>query len=458
MIKKQLSILLCSILLVAFPLATAASTLDEVKSYVKDYYVGDIKGDLSKSSSINEALELLDPYSTYFTKKEFDQFLNSVDMTTVGIGIVIEQQDTGIVITQIIDGGSAQTAGLKVGDTITAINGTTAVGLNSTKAVNLITGQENTPVTLTLVTVNGASVTKTLTRKKFAIPNVSQSLLYGNIGYIALSSFSNDAAKLVANAVTTLKSKGATKFILDLQNNGGGYVTSAEQLIGMFPNATNAYSLKETSGTTLAKALPQAVKFPSNTKVLVNKQSASSSEMTAAALLDQKAATLYGQQTYGKGSMQSFFELSDGSYLKLTVGHFLGPANTIINTVGLKPNVVTTGNPLAQAHFDTITENYTNYSEKKNLLNVPTTKFFTINFNNDLAGATIQNNAVELVQLGGDKVDISIKQVNKQLIITPVKPLVAGQQYALLIHPGIKSADNMLLKNGYYLYITVASN
>ena len=109
----------------------------------------------------------------------------------------------------------------------------------------------------------------------------------------------------------------------------------------MFPGATNAYKLKEASKTTTVRAISQSVKFPTHTKVLINRYSASASEMLAGSLLDQQAAVLYGETTYGKGSMQTFFELNDGGYLKLTVGHFTGPANTAINNVGVEPNIST---------------------------------------------------------------------------------------------------------------------
>ncbi|MEK4228405.1 S41 family peptidase [Solibacillus sp. FSL H8-0538] len=455
MIKRQLSLFLTCLVLLTFPLATFASPLDEVKEYVRDNYVGDMNGNLNKANSIESVIELLDPYSTYFTADEFEEFLNSVDLTSVGIGVVIEKHDNGILILQVIEGASAQLAGIEAGDVITAVNNTSTVTMSVQEASSLILGKENTSVKLTLLKQNGSSETKTIERKAFSLPNVTSSLLYGNVGYISLSSFSNDAASLVAKAVKSLKRKGATSFILDLQNNGGGYVTAAEQLIGMFPNAVNAYKLKLATGTSVAKAIPQAVKFPANTKLLVNRFSASSSEMTAAALLDQQSAVLYGEQTYGKGSMQSFFELSDGSYLKLTIGHFMGPANTVINNVGVKPTITTTSNPLYQAHLDAITEQLRTYRQKTSLLNVPTTKSFAISFNGSLT-QLVASGAVELVELGGDTVATKFTQQDRQLIITPTKPLNAGSEYALIIHPTIKDASGKKIKRGYYLHITVA--
>src|SRR5690606_3615943 len=135
-------------------------------------------------------------------------------------------------------------------------------------------------------------------RKPFSVENVSTKLLYGNVGYIQLNSYSSNGVSEVKEAYQSLASKGATSFILDLQNNGGGYVSTAEDIIGLFPGATNAYKLRVSEGVYTAPSTYQALKFPENTRVLVNRFSASASEMTAAALLDQNAGILYGEQTY----------------------------------------------------------------------------------------------------------------------------------------------------------------
>lgn len=455
MIKKQLSAFLCFVLLFALPITSLASPLDEVKDYVESYYVGEIDGDIQKATSIDEVINALDPYSTYFTEEEFHKFLNAVDMTTVGIGVAIQKADNGILITEVFDGGGAKSAGIVAGDVITAVDGKSTVSLSTEEASSRITGEENTSVQITVLKESGQSETKTIVRKAFSLPNVTEKLLYGRIGYISLSSFSNDTVRLISDAVVSLEKQGATQFILDLQDNGGGYVTASEQLIGMFPNAKNAYKLKEASGTITAPALEQFIQFPAeHTKVLINKNSASSSEMTAAALLDQQAAILYGQKSYGKGSMQSFLELSDGSYLKLTTGVFKGPNNTSINNVGIQPQVATTDNPLYKAHYDTILEQFPMYKEKASLTNVATSKEFTINFTHAVS-PKVSTDKVHLVALGGDDVAISVDTRDNKLFVTPKEALVPGQPYALILHPGIENANAKTTKKGYILYVTV---
>lgn len=453
MLKKHLSAMLFFIMCLAVPLTVLGAPLDEAKQIVKENYVGNVNGDINRATSIEQLAEMLDPYSDYFTPEEFDEFFNGVELTTVGIGVVIEKVESGIQISELIDGGSAKNAGLKVGDIITEIDGKPVAGLTIDQASSRIKGAANTTVSLTVSREDGTILTKKLTRKAFSLPNVETKLLYGNTGYISLNSFSNDTASLVSKAIRDLKNKGAKSFIFDLQNNGGGYVTAAEQLIGMFPNATYAYKLKEASGTSIVRSMKQSTTFPENTKMLVNRYSASSSEMTAAALADQKAVTLYGETTYGKGSMQAFYELEDGSFLKLTVGHFYGPKGTKINEVGVKPHIKTTGEPLFKAHYDTIASNLKNYKELAALKNVPLNKTFTIKFSAKLA-KELASSSVELVELGADTVKTTHKLSGQQLVVTPSKELTAGKEYALIVHPKVKNEKGKNLKAGVYLHVT----
>ena len=450
---KKISLVLSLLVIFLLPVTTSAAPLSEIKAYVEDNYVGHINGDLQQATTVEQVIDMLDPYSTYYTAEQFEQFMNSVNMTSVGIGIVIEQHEKGILTQDVIENGSAFEAGVEVGDIITHINGRSTAGLSTSDASSRILGEENTTVTLTFLKANGQSVTKTITRKPFSLPNVTSKLMYGHVGYISLASFSSDAASLIKKAIRDLTAKGATSFILDLQNNGGGYVSAAEEVIGLFPHAKIAYTEKNTSGEKTVYAKRQSVQFPTNTRVLINRYSASASEMTAAALVDQKAAILYGERTYGKGTMQSFYELSDGSYLKLTMAKFAGPIETAINEVGVKPHIETTGNALHEAHAEAIIEQYPQYRELPSLQNVPMTKTFTVNFNGTVG--TVPNGAIELVQLGKNKIDIAIEKQGATLFVTPAQPLVSGEQYMLMIHPTIKGPANNVLRKGAYLYITV---
>lgn len=453
--KKIVPILFSLVLFLMLPLSTfAASTLDEIKAIVKSDYVGEIDGDLQNAKTINEVIEMLDPYSAYYTAEEYNGFLNNVDMKSVGIGVVIEKHDKGILITDVIENGSAHQNGIVAGDIITKVNGISISNKTLEETQSLILGEENTRIILEILKKDGSVKEELLTRKTFSVPNATSKLLYGKVGYIYLSSFSQDAAKLVADEYKKLKNQGATSFILDLQFNGGGFVSSAEELIGMFPGAEDAFKEKTSNNTSTIRAAYQSEKFPENTRLLVNRFSASASEMTAAALLDQDAAIVYGEKTYGKGTMQGFYRLADDSYLKLTVAEFFGPKGTKIRNVGLTPDIVTTVNPIFQSHYEAIAANLANYKELKSLENVPTTKTFKVTFNKALA-TNVDSNAVELVELAGDKVDATVAVNDTQLTVTPKEKLINDGQYMLIIHPTVKDVNDQALKQGRYLKITV---
>lgn len=460
-LKKALCSLLFIMTLFAISVEQSSAAMDEqlikeIKEIITENYVGTIDGNLNTAKTIPEIMDMLDPYSTYFTKDEYYEYTNSINLSTTGIGVVIEEHEDGIHILQVIDGSGAYSAGVVAGDIIIAVNGQSIIGSSVQEVSALLTGKENTQVQVTLLHEDASTSIKTILRKQFTLPNVESELLFGDIGYISMSSFSQDGAKLVKNALIQLKQRGAFSFILDLQNNGGGYVTAAEELSGLFPKAKIAYLLEEAHASYEVKAVQQSIKFPANTRVLVNRYSASASEMVAASLKDQKAAILYGETTYGKGAMQGFYELQDGSYLKLTVGKFTGPNGKTIHEKGVTPSIQTTSSPVYKAHYDALKTQYTQYKEQKSIKNVPTTKTFTMKFTQKLA-TSIPNGSVQLVALGGNEIasTVTVKK-DHSLIITPSKPLVKGQEYILLVHPTLGTQEGTPLKQGSYTHIAVA--
>jgi len=211
------------------------SLIREMKEIIKNTYVGTINGNLEKATSIPEIIDMLDPYSTYFTKQEFEDYMNSINLSTIGIGVVIEEHEDGIHILQVIEGSGAFDAGVLAGDIIIAVNGESIIGRSTQETSSLLIGNEGSQVKVTLKHSNETTTTKTITRKKFTLPNVQSEILFGHVGYISLASFSEDGAQLVKKALVDLKKRGAKSLILDLKNNGGGNVTTAEELTGLFP-------------------------------------------------------------------------------------------------------------------------------------------------------------------------------------------------------------------------------
>lgn len=306
---------------------------------------------------------------------------------------------------------------------------------------------------------NVAATTPTKSPAKPEHP-ITSSMLYGNIGYIKIATFSADLGKQVEAHWTKLKKNGATGLIVDLRYNGGGYVDSAEQLLGFYQGVTNAYYLSTREGNKMIKPIPTKTKFPKQSYVLVNRYSASASEIVAASLIDQQAATIVGETTKGKGSVQSFFEFNDGSALKLTIGHFKGPGGTLVHKKGIQPTIKTESNKeLLDLHQRLLNGTFSNKHYKKidNLANVPTTKKMTIQFTQPMNFNNVQtSNNIELVKVGGVAVPININQkANNTIEIVPNKKLQPGASYELIIHPGLKNTNGRTVKQGTYVPITV---
>lgn len=291
-------------------------------------------------------------------------------------------------------------------------------------------------------------------------PGVTSSLLYGNIGYIRVKTFSGTMDKDIITHYLKLKKQGADKLILDLRYNGGGYVESAEQLLGHFEGVKTAYKMKTREGNTTIKPVPSKVKFPEKTYVLVNRYSASASEIVAASLQDQNAAIVVGEKTKGKGTIQSFFEFEDGSALKLTIGEFTGPNQKTIHHKGIMPTIKADHDKeLATIHDRLVKENLAEqqYKPLENVHAVPVNKTFQIHFTQDMNFTDANTSSkVELVKVGGVAVPIIVKRSGTdKLDITPNKNMQKGGSYYLVIHPGFENTVGRTTKNGTFTFFTV---
>lgn len=294
-------------------------------------------------------------------------------------------------------------------------------------------------------------------------PAVTSSMLYGNVGYIKIPTFSSDLGQKVEKHWLKLKKAGATELIVDLRYNGGGYVESAEQLLGFYEGVTDAYHLVTRDGKTTVKPVQTTTKFPKQSYLLVNRYSASSSELVAAALHDTNAATIIGETTKGKGSVQSFFELDDGSALKLTIGNFTGPKGTIVHKKGITPRIQTEpGAELMTMHQRILNAalNKKHYRKTADLKNVLTDKVFHVKFTQPMNFLDMQtSHKVELVKLGGVAVPIQLKNNTDNILdVIPNKNLQPGGSYMLVIHPGAKNTKGRTIKEGTYTPVSVTSS
>ncbi|MED4454499.1 S41 family peptidase [Metabacillus fastidiosus] len=439
------------------PAVLAAEPIDEVRELIKDYYVEEVPLSVLSKPSIKEITKELDPYSVHMTKEEFDRFMNSINQKLTGIGVVLEEHEKGVRVVQSISGGPADQAGLRAGDIIIDVNGMSLAGKSAQTAASYMTGEAGTSVSVSFLQEGiGLVLTKTIIRKEISLQNVETKWLGGNIGYIRLNSFSEDAAEQLQKGIQTLD--GAKAFIFDLRNNGGGYVSAAQEASGLFPNVEFAFQLRERNQEQeLYEALKQDIQFEAPVHVLVNKNSASASELLSASIQEQNGAILYGQKTFGKGTTQSFFILSDESVLKLTTTKSYSPNGTEINHIGITPNVTTEiGEELVAAHKDHLIKMYSNYKKLPVLSEVPTTKTFTIAMNMDMNWDTVNMHNVKLIHIGGEEKEITIQKIDDRKIkVIPKEPLLSKAEYMLVINPNWKSKSNREMKLGSYVEVSV---
>ncbi|PIC74196.1 S41 family peptidase [Sporosarcina sp. P17b] len=294
----------------------------------------------------------------------------------------------------------------------------------------------------------------------YNLDNVQSHMMYGNVGYLKIKTFSAHLLDDVNNHWSQLKSQGAEKLVLDLRFNGGGYVESAEQLLGFFPKVKEAYQLQTREGTQVGKVIPAKNKFPADTYVLVNRYSASASEIVAVSLKDQSAANVVGETTKGKGSVQSLFELENGGALKLTTGHYTGPKGTPVQHKGVNPNIsMKPGTEQSGMHKRLVTSDLISQGYKfvKGPTGVPQSKVFNVEFTQKMNfGPAKDFNKMELVKFGSVSIQTTKKASNdKTMTIQPAKPMALGAEYMLIVHPGIKGVNGLNVVNGTYTPYTV---
>ena len=281
-----------------------------------------------------------DRYTQFFTPDEFRAFNEALDPKSIGgIGVMIEPDTASscVRVTYVLPGTPAERAGLEVGDVIAAVDGTSTKGLTVEAVSGRLRGK---PGTIVAVTVQrSASKVITITRENVQPPTVVFKMLPDGIGYIWVMEFGRSTPSEFDTAVARLNQLGAKALVLDLRNDGGGYVNSALDISSRFI-ANKALLTVEERGkhpATIDADGDASITLP--VTVLVNQYTASASEITAGALQDDGIGTLVGARTFGKGVMQTLTPLPDGAAIKITTAHYLTPNHRDINLRGIDPDV-----------------------------------------------------------------------------------------------------------------------
>ncbi|MFA6215172.1 MAG: S41 family peptidase [Patescibacteria group bacterium] len=332
----------------------------QIWSYVKNNYV---KADVSESQMFYGALagivaSLKDPYSVFLDPEISKKFEQELSGSFEGIGAEIGLKDNQLTIIAPLPGTPADKAGLKAGDKVLAIDGKDTAGIALDYAVNLIRGEQGTAVTLTVVS-NGDKEPREvkITRGKIEIDSVKFSrkdssgktvaaadksfeLKAGDIADIELLYFNENTLADWNKTVQDVLAANPKGIILDLRNNPGGYLNTAIEVAGEWINGKTVVFERLRNGDKIAHSGNRQPRFEGiPTVVLVNKGSASGSEIVAGALQDYGVATLIGETTFGKGSVQDLKNFPDGSAVKLTIAEWLTPNGKNINEAGIKPNI-----------------------------------------------------------------------------------------------------------------------
>ena len=293
------------------------------------------------AGAISGMLESLDdPYALYFDEQHYEFFNQQNSGAFYGIGITITNREDDLVVVSVIEETPAERAGLLADDVIVTIDGETRPKWDADEAVSRIRGEEGTDVTLGIRRGEATDLIEfTITRAKIDLPNVEVEMLEDGVGYIRLYSFNQLSTRDLAEAIEELTSQGAEGFILDLRDNPGGLLSASVEVSSLFVPDGVIVRVEDRNGTLEEHRATGDVVTDAPLVVLINGNSASASEIVGGALQDYGRAILVGEQSFGKGSVQTIEELSFGGAVKLTTAHYLTPKGQVIDKHGLTPDV-----------------------------------------------------------------------------------------------------------------------
>ena len=289
-----------------------------------------------------------DRYTVFLTPKEFaglNQDLDGGDFGGTGIVIQIDDQTKYILVENVVPNGPADKAGIQQDDIITAIDGKSTKGLSVQEASTKLRGKEGTTVSLTLQR-DGTTLASpiAIVRAKIHQLSVYEKMLAGKIGYVELTVFGRDTGAELTSALTRLQQQGARAVVLDLRDNGGGYLEAAVAVSSKFISSGPIVSVESRASNITTLEADDTAIDPLPLVVLVNGYTASASEITSGAIQDSGVGTIMGTKTFGKGVVQTIYPLPDGSAVKITTARYLTPRNRDINHLGITPDVTVVEN------------------------------------------------------------------------------------------------------------------
>ena len=339
----------------------------EVLDKVKKEYVDEINESDVMDAAINGVLQYLDPYSVYMNPELFESMQTDTKGEFGGLGIEVSMEAGVVKVISPIDDTPASKAGIKAGDYIIKINDVQVQGKTLMEAVKLMRGPVGSSIDLTIRRRGEKKIiNKTIIRKMIQVKSVEAKIIKNNIGYLRLKSFNSNSSKQLVEKIKNFeKSKKLTGYILDLRNNPGGLLTQAINVTDFFLNDGEIVSTK---GRKASENRRFFAKKGDKVKgkpliILINNGSASASEIVAGALKDHKRAILLGENTYGKGSVQSIIPLSDGGGMRLTISKYYLPSGQSISEIGVSPDILVEEES-EDFKINSVSDNQLNYAIK----------------------------------------------------------------------------------------------
>lgn len=318
----------------------AYDKLDELEALIEHYFIGEVdRAEMENAAAAAMVSSLGDKWSYYMTAKDYRAYVEQMQNAYVGIGITITmaEDQSGLEVIKVNVGGPAEEAGMLVGDVIVTIEGQSAAGMSTTDARDLVRGEENTQVTLS-IRRGDEILDMPVTRKQVKTPVVESLMLDSGYGLIVIYNFDERCAEETIAAIKDLLECGAEALIFDVRGNPGGYKRELVELLDYLLPEGPLFRSEDYRGKVFVdESDADCLEIPM--AVLVDGDTYSAAEFFAAALDEYDAAIVVGEQTTGKGYYQSTFELEDGSAVGISLGKYTTPNGVSLTDVGLTPEV-----------------------------------------------------------------------------------------------------------------------
>jgi len=318
-----------------------SARIEIVKKYLENYYIGEIDEEKMAETAIKGYIEGIgDIYTEYLTAEEYEELLVSVNGAYTGIGIYMAQDINGNIIVLLpIEGSPAEETDIRSGDIISKIDGEDCFEMDIDVVASKIKGEEGTKVKLEIIRED-KTIEKEVTRRKVEIKYIDSKMLENDIGYIQMLSFDEECTVKFKEHLQDLQNQGAESLIIDLRNNSGGMVSEAITMSELFLDY-GSIIMKSYDKEGNEKVVKSSNVNPNKMEIvlLINENSASATEIFAAALKENNRVKIVGKTTFGKGIMQQLFPIDSGGVLKITIEEFKTPNGNAINHVGVSPDI-----------------------------------------------------------------------------------------------------------------------